>query len=138
MYDQVFGNLRKATEAAIQAQQEMFRTWTNYWAGKPDQVQAVQQKWVDTFGDLIKKQQDALEAQYKSGLKMIEDAFTLPTAKDPEALRRKLIEDWEKDFESHQRIAEEKMQAFHAALAKWTERAAVKPMTPWDWWLTGG
>ena len=137
MYEQVFGNLRKATEAAIQAQQEMFWTWANYWAGRPDQVQAFQKKWADTFGELLMKQQEALEAQFNSGLKMIEDAFAVPTARNPEELRGKLIEDWKKNFENHRQMAEAQMQDFRAALAKWADQAA-KPKTPWDWWLTGG
>ena len=33
MYDVVFENLRKSTESAIQVQQEMFRTWGNFWGG---------------------------------------------------------------------------------------------------------
>jgi hypothetical protein len=134
MYEQVFWNLRKATEAAIQAQQEMFSTWANSWAGRPDQVQAFQKKWVDSFGELLKKQQETLEAQFQSGLKMIVDAFAVPTAKNPEELRDKLLEDWKKNFETYQQMAKAQMQAFQAAQAKWTDQAA-KPMTPWDWWL---
>jgi hypothetical protein len=137
MYEQVFGNLRKATEAAIQAQQEMFWTCANYWAGRPDQVQTIQKKWADTFGELLKKQQETLEAQFSAGLKMIEDAFDVPTAKNPEELRGKLIENWKKSFESHRQMAEAQMHDFQAAVAKLTAQAA-KPTTPWDWWLTGG
>ncbi len=136
MYEQLLGNFRKATETAIQAQQDMFWTWAKYWSGKPDQAQAFQKKWVDTFGELLKKQQETLEAQYNSGLKIIEDAFAVPTAENSEELRGKLIENWKKSFESQRQMAEAQLRAFQAALTQWTDQAA-KPMT-WDWWLTGG
>ena len=136
MYEQLLGNLRKTTEMAIQAQQDMFWTWAKFWSGKPDQAQAFQKKWVDTFGELLKKQQETLETQYQSGLKVIEDAFALPTAENSEEIRIKLIEDWTKNFAIHRQMAEAQMRAFQASLAQLTDHAA-KPMT-WDWWLTGG
>ncbi len=136
MYEQMLGSLRKATEVAIQAQQDMFWTWAKYCSGKPDQAQAFQKKWVDTFGELLKKQQETLEAQYISGLKTIEDAFAVPTAENSEEVRGKLIEDWKQNFAIHRQMAEAQMRAFQAAMTQWTDQGA-KPMT-WDWWLTGG
>ena len=73
MYDLAFESLRKSTESAIQVQQEMFRTWGNFWGGGSSQVQSIQ-KWADTFGDLLRKQKQTLEAQYNGGLKIIEQA----------------------------------------------------------------
>ena len=72
MYDVVFENLRKSTESAIQVQQEMFRTWGNFWGGGPARSSPFKKKWADTFGDLLRKQKETLEAQYNGGLKIIE------------------------------------------------------------------
>jgi len=123
MYDQVLEKLRKATELALQVQQDMFQTWANYWAGRPAQVQALQKKWADLFSDLLKKQQETLEAQVKVGLKIIEEAFAMPTGKDTEELRGRLSEDWKKSVESLRQLAEAQLQAFQAAVTKQAELA---------------
>jgi hypothetical protein len=130
MYEHVFDNMRRATETALQVQQEMFRTWLNYWPGAasatvwPIQIQAFQKKWADTFGDVLKKQQEALETQFKAGLKMIEESVGVTTARDPEDLRAKLSEYWKKSFEGLRQIGEAQMQAFQSAVAKWADLAA--------------
>ncbi len=136
MYEKSFEDLRKATDAAIQVQQEMFWSWANFWAGKPDEVKALQKNWVETYGELLKKQQETLEAQFKSGLKMIKDAFPVSTTASTEEVRGKLIEDWKKNFESHRQMVEAQMHSLQTAVAQWTDQA-TKPMTM-DWWLTGG
>ncbi len=132
MYDLVFENLRKSTESAIQVQQEMFRTWGNFWGGGPARVQSIQ-KWADTFGDLLKKQKETLEAQYNGGLKIIEQALTVHTTKELEELRAKLISEWKKNLEVQRQVAEAQMRALLTAQVEWVEDAS-KVMT-WNWWL---
>jgi len=131
MYDLV-ESLRKSTESAIQVQQEMFRTWGNFWGGGPAQVRSIQ-KWADTFGDLLKKQKETLEAQYNGGLKIIEQSLTVHTTKELEELRAKLIGEWKKNLEVQRQVAEAQMQALLTAQVEWVEDAS-KVMT-WDWWL---
>ncbi len=133
MYDVVFENLRKSTESAIQVQQEMFRTWGNFWGGRPAQVQSIQKKWADTFGDLLRTQKETLEAQYNGGLKIIEQALTVHTTKELEELRAKLIGEWKKNLEVQRQVAEAQMQAVLTAQAKWVKDASE--VTTWDWWL---
>ncbi|MGO8898301.1 MAG: hypothetical protein ACLQU5_08110 [Isosphaeraceae bacterium] len=132
MYDLVFESLRKSTESAIQVQQEMFRTWGNFWGGGPARVQSIQ-KWADTFGDLLKKQKETLEAQYNGGLKIIEQALTVHTTKELEELRAKLISEWKKNLEVQRQVAEAQMRALLTAQVEWVEDAS-KVMT-WNWWL---
>jgi len=133
MYDLVLESLRKSTESAIQVQQEMFRTWGNFLGAGPAHVQSIQKKWADTFGDLLKKQKETLEAQYNAGLKIIEQSLTVHTAKELEELRAELIGDWKKNLEVQRQVAEAQMQALLAAQVKWVEDGS-KVMT-WDWWL---
>ncbi len=129
MYDLVLEGLRKSTASAIQVQQEMFRTWGNFWGGGPARVQSIQ-KWADTFGDLLKKQ---LEAPYNGGLKIIEQALTVNTTKELEELRAKLIGEWKKNLEVQLQEAEAQMQALLTAQVKWVED--VSKVMIWDWWL---
>jgi hypothetical protein len=135
MYGQVFENLSKATEAMIQTQQELFRTCASCLQGltpaqKPwvVQIHVIQKKLVDSFGDLLKKQQSVVETQFRAGQEVIDNAFRIPAAKTPEELRvkleefrGKLIEYWKKSFECLNMTAEAQMQAFQAAVSKAAE-----------------
>src|SRR5437667_392611 len=71
MYEKVFENLRKATEASVQAQQEIFQQWVSLWRGVPStayasggKIQEVQEKWNQTVTEQVKKQRESLEAQF--------------------------------------------------------------------------
>lgn len=131
MYAQVFDNLYKATESAIQVQQELFRTLANYrplgrgpervWAAR---AQAFQKKWVDTVGELLKKQQGSLETQMKAGQKLIEEAFDVTAAKDADEFRAKLIAYWQKSFDCLRQTAEAQLQTVQATVSKVAELAA--------------
>src|SRR5262249_32460730 len=128
MFDQVYENLRKATESSIQMQQEMFKKWVGLWPGMPafpgangEQLGKFQKKWMEVAGELVKRQRETLEAQFSAGLRNIEAAFHLAEAKDPEELRAKTIELWQKAFECMQQAQEAQFRDFQAAAAKWTE-----------------
>jgi hypothetical protein len=128
MYEKVFENLRKATEATVQAQQEMFRKWVGLWPGVPaspyawgEQFQKIQKKWNQTVAELVKKQRESLEAQFSAGLKNIEESFRLAEAKDPEEFRAKTLELWSKSFDYLRQTAEAQLREFQAAIEKWTE-----------------
>jgi len=80
-----------------------------------------QKKCAETAGELIKKQRQLLEAQFCAGLQSIEDAFHLAEAKDPEELRAKTAELWQKTFEVLRQSCETQVRDFQAAVVKWTE-----------------
>jgi hypothetical protein len=131
MFDPVFETLQKATDSTVQMQQEMFKKWAGLWAGLPapqpawgEQVQKFQKRWNETVGELVKKQGEALEAQFKAGLKNLEEAFHLAEAKDFDELRAKTIELWRKTFDCLRQTYEAQVRDFQAALAKWTEFVA--------------
>src|SRR5512144_38050 len=106
MFDQVLDYFRKATDSTIQIQQEMFRQWFQQWSQVPgvptpgsllvngwsDQVHAIQKKWSQTVTDMLNKHRETLDAQYRAGIRIIEDAFRVGEAKDP-AQFRKLTEE---------------------------------------------
>jgi hypothetical protein len=80
-----------------------------------------QKKFLEVMGELIKKQREALEAQFSAGLKNIEEAFHLAEAKDPEELRAKTIELWQKSFQCLRQTYEAQVRDFQAAATKWAE-----------------
>jgi hypothetical protein len=128
MFNQVFENLRRATEATVQLQQEMFKTWINLWPGIPvaspswgEQVQQFQKKWAETLGDMLEQHREIAGAHFKAGLQNIERAFQVGEAKTPEELRAKSLELWQKCFDDLQQVYEAQLRGFEKAIAKWAE-----------------
>jgi hypothetical protein len=128
MFDQVFESLRKATEASIQVQQDLFKKWVSMFPGMPGVPAAgaesfikFPKKWAEFVGDVVKKQRETLEAQFSAGLRNIEEAFRPAEAKNPEELRAKTIELWQKSFECIRQMYEAQIRDFQDAAAKWTE-----------------
>jgi len=136
MTEQVLDSVRRATESALQAQQEMFRHWSDCWAGRPNSRSATGDlghtfagKWTDACSELLKKQRESVETQFNSVLKAIEAALRVTQAKDPEQFLTKVIEFWHKSFESMGELAEANLRDFQAAVVKWGELASEKPAT---------
>jgi hypothetical protein len=132
MFDQVFENLRKATETTVQMQQEAFKKWVSLWPGTPPampawgpQFQQFQKKWAEVVGDQMKRQREGVEVQFKAGLESIEKAFQVGEAKNTEEFRAKMIELWKKCFESFRQVYEAQMRDFQVAMEKWAELMTV-------------
>jgi hypothetical protein len=131
MFNQVYENLRRATEATVQMQQEMFKTWVNLWPGLPvgspafsDEVQQFQRRWTQTLGDMLKRQREVTGAHFKAGLQNIERAFQVGEAKTPEELRAKSLELWQKCFEDLSLVYEAQLRGFETAVEKWADLTA--------------
>src|SRR5512135_2696753 len=89
MFDQVLDNLRKATDSTIQLHQEMFRQWFQQWPqvlGIPtpgtmlanswaDQVHALQREGSQTVTDMLNKNRETLESQYRAGIQDLRWAY---------------------------------------------------------------
>jgi len=128
MFEQVFDNLRLATESSIHLQQELFKKWVSVWPGlvpapkgNGEKIQKAQKKWAEFVTDLVKKERETLEGQFSAGLKNIEEAFRLTEAKEPEELRAKTVELWQKSIDCMRQTYEAQMRDFQAAVVKWTE-----------------
>lgn len=138
MFDPVFESLRKATECTIQAQQEMFKQWATMWTGfipsqstGAEQLQHFQKKWADIASDLVKKQQESLENQFKVGLRNLEESFRLAKTKDPEELRAKTIELWQRSFDCLRQAYEAQIRDFQMAVTRWTELMMKASASNW-------
>jgi len=126
MFDQVIESMRKATEATVKIQQEMFKKWISLWPGFAvgqvgcgEQAQQLQKKWAEVVTELVKRQQEAAEVQFKAGLETIEKTFQIGEVKDPEELRAKTIELWKHCFESLRQVSETQVREFQVAGQKW-------------------
>jgi hypothetical protein len=131
MFNQVFENLREATQVTVQSQQEMFKAWIKLWPGIPattpswaEQAQVFQKKWAKTIGDMIKQHKEVTEGHFKAGLQNIEKAFQIGEAKTPEEFRTKSLELWQKCFEDLRQVYEAQLHGFEAVIEKWSELTA--------------
>jgi len=130
MFDPVFDSLRKATEASLQMQQDMFKKWAALWPGMgpqaswAEQGQKFQKKWMESMAEMVKKQNELLEGQFKAGLQNLEAAFSLAEAKDVDEMRTRTLELWRKTFDCLRQTFDAQMREFQAAVSRWCEMAA--------------
>jgi hypothetical protein len=131
MFTEVYDNFRQATEATVQLQQEMFKTWINLWPGVPvaskawpEQVQQFHRKWAESVGEILKRQREVTAAHFKAGLANIERTFQLAESKTPEELRAKTLELWKKCFDDLRQLHEAQLRGFEFALDKWADLTA--------------
>jgi len=154
MFDMILENYRKATESTMKLQQDVLRTWTMQlpqmfgpqtfqlpfmggpaststshgsampgaaWLG---QLSDAQKKWGETVTDMLNKHRESLDAQYKAGIRTIEEAFKVGEAKDPQQFRRLTEELWKHSFECLKTVAEAQTRDVQAAMEKFYEVAS--------------
>lgn len=131
MFNNVLENIRKATEANVQMQQEMFKKWVGLWPGMnlpsplgEAQIKTFQEKWAETVKDLLARQRSAAEVQFKAGLENIEKAFRLGEAKSAEELQTRTMDLWRKCFQTIQEAYEHQIRDCQSALEKWLQMLA--------------
>ena len=126
MFEPVFESLRKATDATVKMQQELFHKWTALFPALPMVPAAFepvkfQKRCLEVITELTTKQREALEAQFNAGVKTIEEAFRLCEAKDPGELRTRTVELWQKTFDSLRQVYDAQARDFQTAVVKWGE-----------------
>jgi hypothetical protein len=130
MFDVVSESFRKATETSVQVQMELFKKWVQMWPGVPNgapvfggeyaqKIQQFQQQSAETVKNLMQRQRDAVEASFKLGLQNIEKAFQIGEVKTVDEMRTRMVEMWQKCFDSLRQICEIPMTEFQAATEKW-------------------
>jgi len=138
MIDQVFDSFRKASESTMQMQQELFKQWTSQLTtaaptlpGVPSdptawthQAQSFQKRWLETLTEMMNKHRESLDAQYKAGIRAIEESIRVNEVKSPEDYRRMTEEFWRKGFENLKSSTETQIRDFQAATQKWCELMA--------------
>ena len=153
MFDMILENYRKATESTMKLQQDVLRNLTMQWtqmlpqtsgaqtSGLPsmggpasgsampgaawlEQLSDAQKKWGETVTDMLNKHRESLDAQYKAGIRTIDEAFKVGEAKDPQQFRRLTEELWKHSFECLKSVAEAQTRDVQAAMQKFYEVAS--------------
>ena len=134
MFEQVLESLRKATDATVQMQQDLYRKWVSFWPGLPaaqacsgEQVQQVQKKWAEFVSEVVKRQRAVLEAQFKEGLQNLEKSFQLLEARDPEEMRARTVELWQKSFDCLRRTYEAQLRETQELFGRWADLVLKQP-----------
>jgi hypothetical protein len=133
MFDQILDTYRKAAESTMQFQQIMMRNWTQQWPQMPglglqnpgaawvEQVHSAQKKWGEAVVGMLDKHRESLDAQYRAGIRIIEDAFRTGEGKDPEHFRRLTEELWRHSFEALKAVTEDQIRECQSAMKKWLD-----------------
>ena len=131
MFAQLFESFRRASEATLQAQQDLFRQWVQQWPSTPvsspgtagEWSEAVQKRWLDSAKDSLNKRRELLDASYRAGIDLIEQSFRVGDAKSPEEYRQ-LVEDlWRKLSDNFKQRSEAQFREFQGAAEKWFQIA---------------
>ena len=130
VYDDVFQNVRKAAEANLKMQQEVFKQWGALWPGFPtpqaawlEKVRDFQHQFASTISDLARKHRDVLDRQYQAALESLEEALRVAEANNPEDFRARSEQLVRKTLDCVREISETQMNEFQEAVNKWSELA---------------
>ena len=142
MFDQILDTWRKATESMVQFQQDVFRQWVpvpgvpdpgaasgSSWA---DQARATQKQWAETLTDLLTKHRETLDTQYRAGIRIIEDAFRVTEAKDPEQFRKLTEELWRQSLDCLKTVSESQLRECQAAVERGIEAMSQGVTAAWE------
>jgi len=89
-----------------------------------EQMSSAHKKWAETVTDMLNKHRESLDAQYKAGIRTIEEAFKVSEAKDPAQFRRLTEELWRQSFDCLKTVVESQMRDVQAAMQKTYEVAS--------------
>jgi hypothetical protein len=128
MFEQVFDNLQKATEASVKMQQEMFQKWIEAFptASSPmststNAVSDWRKKWEDATTEMLRHQKDLVDKNYDAGIKALEEMFAVSESQSPQEFQQKVTELYRKSFESLRQLSEAQLTEFRTAAAKCSE-----------------
>ena len=135
LFEQVFDQLRKTTEANLAMQQELFRQWGANWPGFPqpqsawlDRAQKFQKEWAKTVKELLNRHREAVDEQYRLAIESLEDAFRMAQASDPQEFAKRCETLCRKSLDTLRDAGEVQLKETQEALNKWLA-LAVKAAT---------
>lgn len=130
MIEQILDSFRKASQASISGQQQLFKQWLSQWPGaaapaglQPDWVQSLQKQWLDSLGETLNRQRELLDASYRKGALLIEQALHVTDVKSPEEYRRLAEELWRSFSDGLKEQAEANVRDYQKATQRWVEVA---------------
>jgi len=135
MFDQLFEGFRKASESALQAQQDMFKQWVQQIPTAPmgtakasgDWNMAFQKRWTEAVTDTLKKHRELLDSSYEAGIQILEQGVRVSDAKSPEEFKRLIEELWRKLSDSFKEQSEAQFRELQKGAERFLEMAQKVP-----------
>lgn len=131
VFEQAFDNLKKAAEANVEMQQEMFRKWTSGWPGYPqpqsawlERIQKFQKEWGKTVKDVLTRHREVLDEQYSLAMESLEEAFKVAQSSDPQEWAKRCEKLCRKSLDVMREVSETQAKELQDALSKWAELAS--------------
>jgi hypothetical protein len=130
MFEHMVDGVRRASESSLQLQQEILKSWTRLWvAGAPgaggtsgaEWSRSTQKRWLELGVEMMHRQREALDATFKAGIQLIEQAFHVGDAKSGDELRRLTEDLWRKLFDLQKEQAEHQFRDFQS----WIEKSST-------------
>jgi hypothetical protein len=134
MFEQVFDEYRKVVDSSFKMQQDMYRHWMNGWPVKSpevskvvergaikDQIHNYQRKWSQTLAEIMEKNREILNQQYKCGIDAIASAFHVTQARTPEQYWRSTQEFWRRSFDTYKTSVEAQSKYVEGLAETWLE-----------------
>ncbi|MDV6030590.1 MAG: hypothetical protein F9B45_10900 [Phycisphaera sp. RhM] len=128
VYDQVFENIKKATDAGLKMQQEAIVQWTALWPAAPspqsvwvDKVREFQKQWGVVLSELAHRHRTTLDQQYEAALESFEEALQVGESSDPEEFRKRTEQFFRKTLDCMREASEAQMKEYQEAMGKLSE-----------------
>ncbi len=126
MFDQVFENVRKASESSLQMQQDMIKYWSQQWVSMPqnnggssESSHAFQKRWSELAIEILNRHRESLDLSYRTTIQVMEQSFHVSEAKSPEDYRRMVEDALRKLFAT----IKEQSEAQFSDLQKWAAKS---------------
>jgi hypothetical protein len=125
--EDVFQNMRKAAEANLKMQQEVFQQWSHFWpvatpqSAMVDKARDFQKQWATTVSDLARKHRDVFDRQYQAALESLDAALRVTESTNPEEYRKRSEQFCRKALDCVREVSETQLREFQDAVTKWTE-----------------
>jgi hypothetical protein len=128
VFEEFFQNIRKATEANLKMQQELFSQWSNLWQGLPgsqpawiESMQEFRTQWKETMSELARKHREVVDRDYQAAIESLDVALNVTDAKNPEEYRRRMEQLCRKTLDCMREVTEAQVREMQEAVTKMTE-----------------
>jgi len=131
MFEQLYEGLRKASESAMIAQQELMKQWMQQLPstapssaqGTVESSSVFQRRWLESATETLTKQRELLDSACEAGVQLVAQTAKLSGAKSAEDYRQLAEELWRKMFELVRNQSEAQLQQLMKASQAWLEAA---------------
>jgi hypothetical protein len=131
VFEEVFQNIRKAAEANLRMQQELYSQWTSLWPGMPapqtawlNNMQGFRKQIVETIASLARKHREVVDRQFQSAIESLDAALSMSDASTPEEFRRRSEQLCRKSLDCMKEMTETQIREVQEAITKWTDLIA--------------